>query len=148
MTGKDFILLGDAFAFIDPVFSSGVYLAMTSAVHGAEAVETCLRDPPAASRALKRFDAQVRPGLDALSWFIYRVRSPAFRDLLMAPRNYFRMEEAVLSLLAGDIFGRSPIRSRLMIFKALYYIWSLYRLKSSVRVWRMRKQDVRVGAVG
>jgi flavin-dependent dehydrogenase len=148
MTGKDFILLGDAFAFIDPVFSSGVYLAMTSAVHGAEAVETCLRDPRAALRALKRFDAQVRPGLNALSWFIYRIRTPAFRDLFMSPRNYFRMEEAVLSLLAGDIFGRSPIRSRLMAFKALYYFWSLCRLRSSVRVWRARRQDVRVGAVG
>jgi flavin-dependent dehydrogenase len=148
MTGKDFILLGDAFAFIDPVFSSGVYLAMTSAVHGAEAVETCLRDPRAAPQALERFDAQVRPGLDALSWFIYRIRTPAFRDLFMSPRNYFRMEEAVLSLLAGDIFGRSPIRSRLMVFKALYYVWSLCRLRSSVRVWRARRQDVRVGALG
>ena len=148
MTGKDFILLGDAFAFIDPVFSSGVFLAMTSAVHGADAVETCLSDPRAAAQALKRFDAQVRPGLNALSWFIYRIRTPAFRDLFMSPRNYFRMEEAVLSLLAGDVFGRSPIRSRLMVFKALYYIWSLCRLPSSVRVWRARRQDVRVGAVG
>ena len=148
MTGKDYILLGDAFAFIDPVFSSGVYLAMTSAVHGAEAVEACLRDPRAAPQALKRFDAKVRPGLDSLSWFIYRIRTPAFRDLFMSPRNYFRMEEAVLSLLAGDIFGRSPIRSRLMIFKALYYVWSLCRLKASVRVWRARRQDVRAGAAG
>jgi flavin-dependent dehydrogenase len=148
MIGKDYILLGDAFAFIDPVFSSGVYLAMTSAVHGAAAVDTCLRDPGAAAPALKRFEAQVRPGLDALSWFIYRIRTPAFRDLFMAPRNYFRMEEAVLSLLAGDIFGRSPIQSRLLTFKALYYIWSLCRLRSSVRVWRARRQDVRVGAVG
>lgn len=148
MIGKDYILLGDAFAFIDPVFSSGVYLAMTSAVHGAEAVDACLTDPRKAPDALKRFEAQVRPGLNALSWFIYRIRTPAFRDLFMAPRNYFRMEEAVLSLLAGDIFGRSPIRSRLMIFKALYYIWSLCRLNASIRVWRARRQDVRVGAVG
>ena len=29
--GKGFALIGDAFAFIDPVFSSGVYLAMSSA---------------------------------------------------------------------------------------------------------------------
>ena len=148
MIGKDYILLGDAFAFIDPVFSSGVYLAMTSAAHGAEAVDACLTDPRKAPEALKRFEAQVRPGLKALSWFIYRIRTPAFRDLFMAPRNYFRMEEAVLSLLAGDIFGRSPIRSRLMVFKALYYIWSLCRLKASIRVWRARRQDVRVGAVG
>ncbi len=148
MTGRNFILLGDAFAFIDPVFSSGVYLAMTSAFHGAEAVETCLDEPRAAARALRRFEAAVRPGLNSLSWYIYRVRTPVFRDMFMAPRNYFRMEEAVLSLLAGDIFGGSPIRSRLMIFKALYYILSLFRLKSSIRTWRARRQDVAVGAAG
>jgi hypothetical protein len=40
----------------------------------------------------------------------------------MAPRNLFRMEEAVLSLLAGDIAAGSPIHGRLMLFKALYYV--------------------------
>ncbi|MBA5790793.1 hydroxylase, partial [Escherichia coli] len=34
--GPNFLLLGDAFAFIDPVFSSGVMLAMQSAFIGAE----------------------------------------------------------------------------------------------------------------
>jgi len=44
MWGEGYIMLGDAFAFIDPVFSSGVYLAMNSAFLGADAVDTCL--PP------------------------------------------------------------------------------------------------------
>ena len=35
-------MLGDAFAFIDPVFSSGVLLAMNSAFAGADTVDTCL----------------------------------------------------------------------------------------------------------
>jgi flavin-dependent dehydrogenase len=148
MTGKDFILLGDAFAFIDPVFSSGVYLAMTSAVHGADAVDACLSDPRAAKRALKRFERAVRPGLRTLSWFIYRFRTPAFRDMFMAPSNQWRMQEAVLSVLAGDVFGKSPIRSRLMIFKAIYYLLSLARLRASVMTWLALRRDVRVGAVG
>jgi 2-polyprenyl-6-methoxyphenol hydroxylase-like FAD-dependent oxidoreductase len=144
MTGPSFILVGDAFAFLDPVFSSGVYLAMMSAFHGAEAVETVLSSPKDAARALKRFETAVRPGLKSLSWFIYRIRTPVFRDLFMSPRNFFRMEEAVLSLLAGDVFGGSPIRSRLLIFKALYYFMSLVHLKSSLKIWVARRQDVRV----
>ncbi len=147
MTGSSFILLGDAFAFLDPVFSSGVYLAMTSAFHGAEAVESVLDDPENAERALRRFEAAVRPGLQSLSWFIYRIRTPVFRDLFMSPRNFFRMEEAVLSLLAGDVFGGSPIRSRLLIFKALYYLRSFIHLKSSLKVWMARRRDVRIGEV-
>ena len=147
MTGESFILLGDAFAFLDPVFSSGVYLAMTSAFHGADAVETCLNDPKNAARALKRFETAVRPGLQSLSWFIYRIRTPVFRDLFMSPRNFFRMEEAVLSLLAGDVFGGSPIRSRLMVFKTLYYVMSLVHLKSSLKIWLARRQDVRVDGI-
>ena len=52
--GDNFILLGDAFAFIDPVFSSGVWLAMNSAATGVEVVEARLREParePLAARA-------------------------------------------------------------------------------------------------
>ena len=123
MTGSNFILLGDAFAFIDPVFSSGVYLAMKGAFLGAEAVSVCLRGQPAeAERARRRFEAEVRDALTRFSWYIYRVNTPAMRDLFMAPRNFFRMREALLSLLSGDVFGRSPIRSRLLLFKAVFNI--------------------------
>ena len=44
-SGRNFVLLGDAYTFIDPVFSSGVMLAMQNAFDGAEAVSTCLRQP-------------------------------------------------------------------------------------------------------
>jgi len=40
----------------------------------------------------------------------------------MQPRNYLRMREAVLSLLSGDVFDDSPIHSRLLLFKGIYYI--------------------------
>jgi flavin-dependent dehydrogenase len=139
MTGKNFILVGDAFAFIDPVFSTGVYLAMTTAFLGADAVEDCLRDPRNAARTLRRYETQARRGLEAFSWFIYRIASPAFRNLFMSPRNYFRIEEAVLSLLAGDVYGHSPIRTRLFLFKIIYYVTSLFHLRSNVRAWRMRR---------
>jgi flavin-dependent dehydrogenase len=126
-SGKDFILIGDAYAFIDPVFSSGVYLAMKSAFLAADAVTACLHRPGAeAERALRRFKAQMDEALARFSWFIYRINSRSMRELFMQPRNYFRMEEAVLSLLSGDVFGRSPIHSRLMLFKGVYYIKSCF----------------------
>jgi 2-polyprenyl-6-methoxyphenol hydroxylase-like FAD-dependent oxidoreductase len=125
MTGKNYIMLGDAFAFIDPVFSTGVYLAMMSAFAGAETVTTCLHQPRKAARALRAFDRQIRGGIDSFSWYIYRVTRPALRDLFMTPSNRFRVLEAMMSLLAGDIYRRSPVRSRLMLFKAFYYAKSI-----------------------
>ncbi|MDB5396974.1 MAG: hydroxylase [Rhodospirillales bacterium] len=121
MVGDRYIMVGDASTFIDPVFSTGVYLAMSSAIKGADAVETCLDQPAQAKEALRRFEKDVQNGLNRFSWFIYRITSPAIRSLFMGPRNLFRMQEAVLSLLAGDIAAKSPIRFRLTMFKGLYY---------------------------
>ncbi len=141
--GPGYVLLGDAYAFIDPVFSTGVMLAMSSAVEGADAIETCLRRPAAARRALARFDRRVRRGPRRFSWFIYRVTSPAMRGQLMAPRNVLRMREALLSLLAGDVFSRSPIGPSLLAFKALYYFLSLADPRAALRAWRRRRSSLR-----
>lgn len=123
MTGPNYIMLGDAFAFIDPVFSTGVFLAMKGAFLGVEAVSAALHETPAkADRARLHFEAQVRQSLASFSWYIYRMNRPAMRELFMAPRNFFRMQEALLSLLSGDVFGNSPIRVPLMLFKGVYYI--------------------------
>ncbi len=141
--GRNFVLLGDAFAFIDPVFSSGVMLAMQSAFIGAEAVDTCLRDPARASAALARFDRRVRHGPREFAWFIYRMTSPTMRNLFMNPRNMFRVKEALLSLLAGDIFGDTPIWPSLRAFKIIYYLSALADAPNSLRAWRARRRMLR-----
>jgi len=128
-SGKNFILVGDAFSFIDPVFSTGVYLAMSMAFWGAEAVEACLAAPQRSARALRRYDALTRKALGSFTWFIYRIREPAMRNLFMSPRNWFRMEEAVLSLLAGGLADGWPIRARLYVFKTFYYVTKMSHLR-------------------
>lgn len=141
--GRNYLLLGDAYAFIDPVFSSGVMLAMNSAFAGADAVDTCLREPEKAAKALKSFDQTMKHGPKEFSWFIYRVTNPTMRDLFMSPSNVFRVKEALLSVLAGDIFGRTPIWRSLLIFKAIYYLVSLASLKRTIGAWRRRRLNVR-----
>ena len=141
--GSNYLLLGDAYTFIDPVFSSGVMLAMQSAFVGAETVDICLRQPQHAAAALKKFDRMMRVGPKEFSWFIYRVTNPALRNMFMAPNNIFRVKEALLSVLAGDVFGNTPIRRPLIIFKAIYYIDSLFNFKRTVQAWRKRKFNIR-----
>ncbi len=130
MAGRNYIMVGDAFAFIDPLFSTGVYLAMTSAFEGAATIKTCLANPAAAPAALARFDTQMRKGVDTFSWYIYRVMRPAFRDMFMAPSNVFRIQESMMSLLSGDVFRPSPHHARLLMFKAIFYTMTFgYRLR-------------------
>jgi len=128
-SGRNFIMAGDACAFIDPVFSTGVYLAMKTGFWAADAVDACLRAPQKAPGILRRYDTKMSRALGAFTWFIYRIREPAMRNLFMSPRNWFRMEEAVLSLLAGGIFEGWSIRLRLYMFRGIYYITKFSHLR-------------------
>jgi hypothetical protein len=65
------------------------------------------------------------------------------RDLFMDPRNILRMKEAMLGLLAGDIFGKTPIWSSLRAFKVLYYLISIANLKRSRQALRRRRFNIR-----
>ena len=141
--GPGYLMIGDAFAFIDPVFSSGVMLAMHGGFVAADTVEKCLKEPASAAAALRDFDRQVRRGPREFSWFIYRITNPIMRDMLMAPSNVFRVKEALLSMLAGDIYGKTPIWGSLRILKALYYLLSLGNLRRSWRAARQRRFNIR-----
>ncbi len=146
MTGDRFILLGDAFAFVDPVFSSGVHLALNSAMLGADLVDSVLRNSPEVQRVRRNFEQKVRYGLSTYSWFIHRFTQPAFRGLFMAPRGIFRIKEAILSVLAGDVFGKTPTRLPVLLFKGLYYVTSLFDFKSNWASYLDRRSQQEVSS--
>ncbi|OIQ89880.1 putative thiazole biosynthetic enzyme [mine drainage metagenome] len=140
--GPGYLMIGDAYAFIDPVFSSGVMLAMQGAFAAADALTTSLREPHAEARAMAAFDRAMRHGPREFSWFIYRVNHPTMRDLFMAPRNVFRVKEALLSVLAGDIFGSTPIWPSVRVLKAIFYLSALRRLGRTLRARALRKKQI------
>ncbi|MCP5267938.1 MAG: tryptophan 7-halogenase [Zoogloeaceae bacterium] len=141
--GTNYVLLGDAYAFIDPVFSSGVLLAMNSGLMAAEAIDTCLSKPEMAASALRHFDRQMKHGPKEFSWFIYRVTNPVMRNMFMGPKNIFRVKEALLSMLAGDIFGKTPIWPSIFMFKVIYYIASAFNPRVSWNAMKKRKMNIR-----
>jgi len=142
-SGERFLMLGDAFAFVDPVFSSGVYLAMQSAFDGAGVVDAVLDGSPDARPARRAFDRNVMHGPREFSWFIFRVTNPTMREFFMAPENPFRVKEALLSLLAGDIYGKTPIWRSIRVLKSLYYLVSIGNLGRTVRAWKRRRVNIR-----
>ena len=144
MRGERYIMVGDAYAFVDPIFSSGVLLGMTSSVNGAEAVDAWLRGDAAAAARFRHFERMVHRGVKTFSWFIWRFNSPGMRRLMLHPGNPFRVQEAVTSLLAGDVFRDIGVRSRFMLFKLLYVMFSVQHPRHSLRLWLRRIRNPRV----
>jgi len=142
--GKNHLMVGDAFAFIDPMFSSGVLLAMNSSFEAAEVIEARFRgDRIAEAKARARFDWVMHRGPKEFSWFIYRVTNPNLRDMFMDPREDFGIRAAVISVLAGDLFRGTSITRGLMLFRTLYYLTSLGDLRRSLAAWRRRAFNIR-----
>ena len=125
------------------MFSSGVYLAMSSARSRRCRWwrRRCSAARPAAARERAAFDRFTRKGPKEFSWFIYRVTNPTMRGFFMDPRNPLRMKEAVLTVLAGDVHGRTPFRLPLTLFKGLYYLVSLAHPLRTWNAWRRRRQE-------
>ncbi len=140
--GRNYALIGDAFCFLDPVFSSGVMMAMQGGFDAADAIDIWLRHPDRQATALRTLDRRLKLGPREFSWFIYRMTNPVMRDLFMQPRNFFRVKDALISMLAGDIYGNTPIWPSLRLFKLIYYLSSLRQLPRTARAWRRRKANI------
>jgi flavin-dependent dehydrogenase len=123
--GEGYMMIGDAFAFVDPVFSSGVMLAMTAGELGANVANTWLDDPAAGRSLARHSERQLARAMDRLSWLIYRINDPVLRGMLMAPRNQFRMRDGLVSVLAGNLELRRELRMSILAFRISYHLLSL-----------------------
>lgn len=144
LDGPNWLMLGDAGMFVDPVFSSGVYFGMYSAECGADVVLaelTC--DSVAAKRARKRMRKKVRQGVREISWFIYRFHAPAMRQMFLHPGELLQVREAVISVLAGDVHDNLRVLWRVRLFRLLYALVSLKLLPSALRELRNRRQNAK-----
>lgn len=141
MGGQRWLMVGDAYAFVDPIFSTGVYLAMHSAELAASVVDRVLREPAREKSLQRTYQRNVRKGITSLSWFIFRFNTPAMTWLFRNPRNMLRVEEAMISMLAGDVFRGGGVGWRLQFFKLLYFIAStVYWRESFASLLQRRRQ--------
>ena len=148
MAGPGWVMAGDAYAFVDPIFSSGVFLAMNSAEQAATLADAVLDNPACEAELQRAMDRRLRRGLRIFTWFIYRFTAPAMRHLFAHPRNYLQLEQAVISMLAGDVFDSRPVLRRLRVFRVVYYITSLRYLPEGVRHWRRKRRESALDVAG
>jgi flavin-dependent dehydrogenase len=140
MCGPGWTMVGDAYAFVDPIFSSGVYLGMHGAERAAEMVDAALRTPSSEAKRQRALRKELDRGLAEFSWFIYRFTSPVMRHLFANPRNALQIEQAVVSMLAGDVYAHPGVRWRLRVFRLIYAVTALTMAPAALRAaWRRRR---------
>ena len=146
--GPGWMLVGDAFAFLDPVFSTGVYLATTTAEQAAEVIDRSLQDPACEMRLQQRLEKRMRKGMRRFSFFIYRFNSPVMRYLFQNPRNTLQIEQGVISMLAGDLFDSWSVWCRLQLFRLVYTTYGLLHLPAWLGEHRYRLAQAKAQFTG
>lgn len=129
--GDGYLMVGDAYAFVDPVFSSGVLLAMSSAERAAEAVNVILDHPERAASVARRYQKYMDRAIFRISWFVYRFNSPVLKHLFMGPKDTFGVTQAVLSILTGDVYRGWSLSWRFFIFRMIYAGSRLKNIKAA-----------------
>ena len=101
--GPGWTLVGDAFGFIDPVYSSGVFLALKSGEFAADSIHAALESNDFSTRQLSNWHAAHRAGVTLFRKLVYAFYAPGFSFgtfLRMHPE--FRSN--VTDILIGDVY--------------------------------------------
>ena len=97
------VLIGDAFAFLDPVFSSGVFIALRSGELGADAVDAAITAGDVSASRFTEYGDDLCRGIEAMRSMVYAFYDHAFsfRELLTA---YPHLKGDVTDCLIGNLF--------------------------------------------
>jgi flavin-dependent dehydrogenase len=96
------VLLGDAFAFLDPVFSSGVMLALKSGVLAADAIHEGLAAGDLSPARFEDYSARMKQGLENMRKLVYAFynESFSFKDVIMKHPDAGPL---ITDCLSGDV---------------------------------------------
>ncbi len=116
--GPGYFLVGDAACFLDPIFSTGVTLAMMSGNEAAGHAAELLAGRGRGKRAIRQYEAFVKDSTAIFFKLIRRYYAHSFRELLLCPGSPWRVRNAMISVMAGQVFPKPPwaLRWRLAMF--------------------------------
>jgi len=100
--GDGFVLIGDAARFVDPIFSTGVSIALNSARFASRDIIEALQNGGVNRESFKRYETTIRRGTN--NWYnfisVYYRLNILFTAFVNDPR--YRLD--VLKLLQGDVY--------------------------------------------
>lgn len=126
--GSRWLLAGDAAGFIDPIFSTGVFLAIHSGEKAALAVDGAMRQPWSRAVRFGFYNNRLNSLMDRYLRFVSAWYTEEFVDVFTAPKPPFQIPAAVNSVLAGNIHAGWSVWWRLQIFYAVLWIQKRYPL--------------------
>jgi flavin-dependent dehydrogenase len=123
LTGERWLMVGDAAGFIDPVFSSGVFLAIMSAEKAADTLEGVLRDESQRRRLFKKYSRTVNRVMDVYLTFVnaWYQRSREFLEVFLNPTETMQIAAAVNAVLAGNAGRSFAVKWRMWLFYFFVY---------------------------
>ena len=97
------LLVGDAFAFLDPVFSSGVFLALKSGEMAADAISNALISKDYSANQFEPYGKELCHGIESMRALVYAFYddSFSFADLI---KSHPDMRSDLTDCLIGDVF--------------------------------------------
>ena len=107
-------MLGDARAFLDPIYASGVFLALESAERAALSIDEALQANDVSSAWLGACEARLNAAVGVTSQLIHAFYDPSFSfgDFL---RRHPGQRRALIDCLVGDVFkGMSSFAAALV----------------------------------
>lgn len=128
------VRVGDASGFIDPIFSSGVMLAMHSAQKGARAVDAAITAGKSMTFAMKRYEWSTKKHVGRFWQFIEKFYTRHFAQLFFQPSNKFRMVCAINCVLAGRPEMTFATWWRLKFFFGLVWIQKRFALAKPIEI--------------
>jgi flavin-dependent dehydrogenase len=127
--GDRFLCVGDAVAFVDPIFSAGVFLAMASGEMAAEEILEAFRANRFAASRFAGYARRLRRGMRPFTRFITQFYDRQFLEIFMNPRDTFGLVDTVTFVLAGGAFRRIPLKKRL----SLGLFFAIVRINRRIR---------------
>ena len=125
--GDRWLLAGDAGSFLDPVFSTGVAIALESGVEAGRAIcDAVARDQFKVER-FHSFNRRQRNRYKAFRRFVVGFYSRNFRDLFFQPDPPKPLFNAIVRLLAG--YWDPPLGSRILLEAFYASVWTQKRFQ-------------------
>ncbi|MSP58936.1 MAG: NAD(P)/FAD-dependent oxidoreductase [Myxococcales bacterium] len=109
--GDRYLIVGDAAAFIDPLFSTGVLMAMAGGKFAAEAIDTALTAGDFRSDRFADYQERCLAGADLFKKLVHEFYGEDLRRLLIHSGDNPTMVSIIVSLLAGDVYKKAVWQS-------------------------------------
>ena len=101
--GDGFILIGDAYGFLDPIYSSGVLLALKMAELAADSIHEAFRSGDFSGASLGRYQEKLDQGIESMRKLVYAFYNEGF-SFAQFLQKYPEQRVNIISLLMGDVF--------------------------------------------